>query len=162
MAVEMFLKIPGVDGESQATGHEKEIQISMWSLGATNPSGVALGTGSGSGKVTISSLNVQKEVDTASTKLFLKCCDGTHFDTGTVFCREAGGTAPVEYWTMELQQVFIDSISWGAASGGGKPTESVSISFAQAKITYWSQNAQGGKDQKLEAGWNVKTNAAAA
>jgi type VI secretion system secreted protein Hcp len=162
MAVEIFLKIPGVDGESQAKGHEKEIEVFSYSLGASNPSSVASGTGSGAGKVDLSSLSIQKQVDTATAKLFLNCCTGKHFDNGTITVREAGGDEPVEYLTIEMKQVFIDSINWGASSGGGKPSESVSMSFAECKFTYWSQSEKGAKDQKTEAGWNVKKNAAAA
>jgi type VI secretion system secreted protein Hcp len=163
MSVEIFLKIePTVDGESQAKGHEKQIEIFSFSLGASNPSSVATGGGSGAGKVDISSLSIQKQVDLASSKLFLKCCNGTHFDKATLFVREAGGDAPVEYWTMEMKQVFVDSVSWGGAAGGGKPSESVSLSFAEVKITYYSQDEHGAKKDKMEGGWNVKTNAAAA
>ena len=95
MSVEIFLKIAGVDGESQAKGHEKEIELFSFSLGASNPSSVATGGGSGAGKVDISSLSIQKQVDLASSKLFLKCCNGNHFDDATLTVREAGGEAPV-------------------------------------------------------------------
>lgn len=162
MSVELFLKIATVDGESGKKGHEKEIEIFSFSLGASNPSNVSTGTGSGAGKVDITSINVQKAVDMASAKLFLSCCSGKHFDTATLTAREAGGDSPVEYWIMEFKQVFIDSISWGGASGGGKPSESVALSFREVKITYWSQSEKGAKDQKAEGGWNLLTNAAAA
>jgi hypothetical protein len=36
------------------------------------------------------------------------------------------------------------------------------MSFAAIDVVYWSQNAQGGKDQKTEIGWDVKANAATA
>ena len=162
MAVEIFLKIPGVDGEAQAKGHENEIEIFSFSVGASNPSSISTGGGAGAGKVDISSLSLQKQVDLSSSNLFLHCCQGKHFDDATLVVREAGGDKPVEYWTMKMKQVFIDSVSWGGATGGGKPTESVSLSFAECKFTYWSQSAKGGTDKKKEAGWNVKTNAAAA
>jgi type VI secretion system secreted protein Hcp len=162
MSIELFLKIDGVDGESQKTGHEKEIEIFSFSMGASNPSTVSSGTGSGAGKVDISSMNIQKTVDMASAKLFLKCCSGTHFDTATLTAREAGGDSPVEYWTMSFKEVYIDNVSWGGAAGGGKPTETISFSFKEVKITYWSQAAQGTKGEKAEGGWNVSTNAAAA
>jgi type VI secretion system secreted protein Hcp len=94
--------------------------------------------------------------------LFLKCCNGTHFDEGVLTVREAAGEAPLEYLTINMKQVFIDSISWGAASGGGKPSESVSISFAEVKFEYFAQTETGGKGEKGVGGWNVQTNAAAA
>jgi len=164
MSVEMFLKFEDdVPGESKAKGHEGEIQIQSFSFGASNPSSVAGGnTGSGSGKVDLAHLSIQKEVDLASAVIFQQCCAGKHFNTATLVVREAGGEEPVEYWTMKMKQVFVDNVSWGAAAGGNKPSESVNLSFAECKITYWSQSEKGAKDKKAEAGWNVKTNAAAA
>jgi len=162
MSVEIFLKIDGVDGETMAKGHEKEIEIQSYSWGASNPSSVASGTGSGAGKVDISSMSIQKHVDKATAKLFQQCCSGKHFDKAQIVCREAGGDSPVEYLTMKFKQVFVDSISWGAAHGGGKPTESISLSFAQVTFDYFSQDEKGAKKDKVSGGWNVKTNAAAA
>lgn len=162
MAVEIFLKIPDVDGESLAKGHEKEIEVFSFSLGASNPSSVATGGGSGAGKVDLSALSIQKQVDLASAKLFQKCCMGKHFDNATLVIREAGGDAPVEYWTIKMKQVFIDSISWGGSAGGGKPSESVSMSFAEVAFEYYSQDEKGAKKDKAQGGWNIKTNAAAA
>ena len=64
--------------------------------------------------------------------------------------------------TEAADRLFVDSISWGAASGGGKPTESISISFAQVTFDYYSQDEKGAKKDKVTGGWNIKTNAAAA
>jgi type VI secretion system secreted protein Hcp len=162
MSVEILMKIPGVDGEATTKGFEKHIELHSFGMGANNPSGVSSGSGSGAGKVDLSSLSLQKSVDLSSAKLFQQCCAGKHFDEATIVCREAGGDTPVEYWTIKLKQVFIDNISWGASSGGGKPTESVSISFAEIKFDYFSQDDKGAKKDKVSGGWNVKTNAAAA
>ena len=162
MSVEILMKIPGVDGEAQTSGHVKDIELHSFSMGASNPSGVSSGTGSGAGKVDISSLSIQKSVDLSSAKLFQQCCAGKHFDEATIVCREAGGESPVDYWTIKLKQVYIDNVSWGASSGGGKPSESVSISFAEIKFEYYSQDEKGAKKDKVAGGWNVKTNVAAA
>jgi len=162
MAVEILMKIATVDGESLTKGYEKAIDVMSVSMGASNPSGVGSGSGSGAGKVDISSISLQKSVDLASAKLFQQCCAGKHFDDATIVFREAGGDSPVEYWTIKLKEVYIDSISWGASSGGGKPTESVSISFAQITFEYYSQDDKGAKKDKVSGGWSVKQNAAAA
>ena len=162
MAVEILLKVPGVEGESQAKGHEKEIEIMSFAVGASNPSDIASGGGAGAGKVDISSLTLQKQVDMSSVKLFTNCCKGTHFDNAVLTVREAGGDSPLEYYVINLKQVFIDNMSWGGATGAGKPTESVSVSFAEFKMTYRQQSKTGGEEKKDELGWNLKTNAAAA
>ena len=162
MSAEIFLKISGVNGEAHAKGHEKEIEISSFSMGAHNPSSVSTGMGSGAGKVEISSITLTKTVDLSSAILFQKCCEGKHFDEATLTVRKSGGDSPVEYWTMKMKQVFVDNVNWDGTKGGDTVSEHFSLSFAECKFTYWSQNEKGAKDQKMEAGWNVKQNAAAA
>ena len=162
MAVEIFLKLDGIDGESQKDGHTKEIEIFSYSHGASNPSSVMSGTGSGAGKVDLSSINLQKQVDTASPKLFQFCCNGKHIATGKITVREAGGEKPVEYLTYDLTEVFIDSISWGGAAGGGKPSESVSMSFKKIVQTYLPQQADGTPGTKMVGGWDTAAGKAAA
>lgn len=164
MAVEMYLKFeePDNPGESKVKGFEGWIQIFSFSLGASNPSNIGTGTGAGAGKVSFSSLSIQKEVDSSTATLFLNCAKGTHFQKATLVVREAGGESPVDFLTYELKLVYVDSISWGGASGGGKPSESVSLSCAEIKMIYWAQDEKGGKTGKKEGGWNIQTNAAVA
>ncbi len=164
MALELFLKLEGpeVKGEAKGHGHEEEIDIENFSLGATNPVDISAGSGAGAGKVTITGLQISKNVDLASAAMFLKCCNGTHFEKATMVCREAGGTTPVEYYIVEMKTVFVDNITWGGSGGGIKPSENVSLSCAEYKVEYWSQDDTGAKDKTDKAGWNIKTNEAAA
>jgi type VI secretion system secreted protein Hcp len=160
MAVEIFLKLDGIDGESEKTGAEKYIEIFSFSNGASNPSSVAFGTGSGAGKVDISSLSLQKQLDKSSTALFANCCSGKHIAKGSMIVREAtGDTTTKTYYQYEMTEVFVDSISWGGAAGGGKPSESVSLSAKSLKISYWVQKADGTLEGPVYAGWDVSKNA---
>jgi type VI secretion system secreted protein Hcp len=162
MALEIFLKLDGITGESQKDGHQDEIEIFSFSNGASNTSSVAMGTGSGAGKVDLSSISFQKQVDTASPQLFQACCSGKHIATGKLTCREAGGDSTVDYFTYDLSEVFIDSVSWGGAEGGGgKPSESVSLSAKKLVVTYLPQNADGTQGTKQQGGWDVSLNKAA-
>jgi len=158
MAVEMFLDLDGIKGEAQTKGFENKIDIHSFSFGASNPSQIAAGTGGGSSKVSLSSVSIQKVVDLATPDLFRSCCSGKHIAKGKITIREAGGDAPVDYLVIDLTQVFIDGISWGSASGGDKPSESVSLSAASVKLTYSAQTAQGSSQKGPSAGWDVKKN----
>jgi type VI secretion system secreted protein Hcp len=158
MGVEMFLDIDTVPGESLVKGFEAKIDIFSFSLGASNPTSVASGGGSGAGKVDISSISIQKIVDKASPKLFLACCQGKHFTKGKLTVREAGGDAPVEYVVLDFTQLFVDSISWGGAAGGGKPSESLSFSFATLNFSYTAQTGTGTGGTAIPAGWNIQQN----
>jgi type VI secretion system secreted protein Hcp len=159
MAVEIFLVLDGIKGESQKTGQVGSIEIFSFSNGASNHSSVAFGTGSGAGKVDISSISLQKQLDIASPYLFSNCCSGTHIKTGQMVVREATGDAtPQIYFQYDMTEIFIDSISWGGAAGGGKPSESLSISCKSLTITYWPQQSDGSLGSKVPAGWDVSKN----
>jgi type VI secretion system secreted protein Hcp len=162
MASEIFLKLTDVKGESKGKDHEGEIDVQSMSLGLSNPSSISTGGGAGTGKADFAPISIMKSADLASSTLFLNCAQGVHFDEGTITIREAGGQTPLEYIVIKLTQVFIDSINWGESSGGGKPMESVSLSYATIDIVYWSQDAKGGKGDKTEIGWDVKANTSTA
>ena len=159
MAQEIYLYLDGIDGESNKSGAEKWIEIFSFSNGMTNHSSVAAGTGSGAGKVEFSSISVTKQLDLSSAKLALNNMKGTHIAKGTLIVRQAGGGETTQtYFQYDLQQVFVDSISWGGAAGGGKPSESVSFSFSQIQISYWQQDATGKGTLAGKVGWDTQTN----
>ena len=53
MAMDMFLKIEGVDGESRDDKHAGEIDVLAWSWGMTQSGSMHVGGGGGSGKVSV-------------------------------------------------------------------------------------------------------------
>ena len=79
MAVDYFLKIDGVPGESADAKHKGEIQLESFSWGETNPGGGGMGGGGGAGKVQMQDLVVTMLVSKASPKLMLACATGKHY-----------------------------------------------------------------------------------
>jgi type VI secretion system secreted protein Hcp len=161
MSVEIFLKLDGIEGESKVKGFEKSIDVLSFSWGASNPSSVARGGGSGAGRADFSSISIQKEVDLSSDKMMKAVSKGTHFAKGSLHVREAGGDTPVEYYVLELKRVFVDSFNVGGAQGGGKPTESLSFSYEEVKLKYIEQTEKGGEGGKGEFAFNIVKNAEA-
>ena len=89
----MFLKIDGIDGESQDDKHKDEIQIQSFSFGASNAGSGGVGTGSGSGKVSVqrhaSSPNTVDKASPQSVHRLLHRQDTSR--RATSLCRKAGG-----------------------------------------------------------------------
>jgi type VI secretion system secreted protein Hcp len=50
MAIDMFLKLGDVTGESKDKVHKKEIDVLLWSWGMSNSGSAHLGGGAGSGR----------------------------------------------------------------------------------------------------------------
>jgi type VI secretion system secreted protein Hcp len=159
-AVDMFLKLDGITGESQVKGHESEILISSYSLGSSNASSFnSRGGGSSAGKVSFQDIHFTKNVDKASPNLMLHCCNGKHISTGILTLRKAGET-PVDYLKLTLTDVLVSSYQTGGNGGGQLPMEQVSFSFGKLEVEYKPQRPDGSFDTSVLAGWDLKLNTA--
>jgi type VI secretion system secreted protein Hcp len=158
MAVDIFLKINGVDGESSDDKHKKEIDILAWNWGMTNSGSAHVGGGAGSGKVNVHDLSVTKWVDSSSPKLVLACCSGKHYDEATLVVRKAGGDSPVEYIKIKLQEVLISSVTHGGSGGEDRLTENVVLNFAKFNLDYTPQDAKGAAGTAIPAAWDIAAN----
>ena len=159
MAIDMFLEVEGVPGESIDDVHKGHIAILAWSWGASQSGSAHLGPGSGSGKVNVQDLSFTKYVDSASHLLLLNCCNGTHIPKATLTIRKAGGAAPLDYQVLTLTDIIVSSISTGGSGGEDRLTENVSLNFAKFKFEYTKQKADGTADGgPLPAGWDIPKN----
>jgi len=159
MAVDMFIKIDTIDGESRDKTHAKDIDVLAWSWGMSNSGTAHMGGGAGAGKVNVQDLSFTKYVDKASAKLQLACCNGTHFTKAKLVVRKAG-TTPIEYIVIELEEVLITSVSTGGSGGEDRLTENVTLNFAKVKFVYTPQDATGkAESTKPEYVWNIAENA---
>ncbi len=90
MAVDYFLKIDGIQGESQDKTHKNEIEIESFSWGATQTGTASHGGGMGAGRVSVQDFKFVMQVNKASPKLFLVCAQGEHIKNAILTCRKAG------------------------------------------------------------------------
>lgn len=157
MAVDMFLKMKPIKGESRDSKHKEEIDVLAWSWGASNSGTAHMGGGAGAGKVNVQDLSLTKYVDSASTDLMLACCNGKHFDEALLTVRKAGGT-PVEYIKITMTEVLISSVSTGGSGGEDRLTENVSLNFAKVKVEYTPQDAKGAPGDTMTMTWNIAEN----
>lgn len=143
MAIDSFLKLGTLKGESVVKGFEDQMQILSWGWGMTQTGTTHAASGGGAGKVEVHDLQVVKTIDAASPNLALSCAKGTHYDSATLTMRKAGGTA-LEYVTLTLTDVIISSYSV-AESGGDQLQDTVSLNFGKFKFSYQPQDNKGAK-----------------
>ncbi|RYF84022.1 MAG: type VI secretion system tube protein Hcp [Comamonadaceae bacterium] len=160
MAVDMFLKLGDIKGESGDSKHKDEIDVLAWSWGASQSGTMHLGGGGGSGKVSVNDLSVTKYFDNASNSLFLKCCNGEHIPEGKLVVRKAGKD-PLEYITITMKKVIITSYATGGSGAEDRLTENISLNFAEFKVEYKKQTDTGGGEAGPEVAWNIVKNEAA-
>jgi type VI secretion system secreted protein Hcp len=158
MAVDMFLELDGVQGESKDKQFKDKIDIFSFSLGLSNSGAGHYGGGSGAGKGQISDISIGKLVDKSSATLYGFCYKGKHIDNGIVHIRKAAGDTPLEYLKYEMTEVFITSVNTSDSAGGGIANESISLNFSKIKMTYQLQADTGGEQANPEVTINVKEN----
>jgi type VI secretion system secreted protein Hcp len=156
MAVDMFLELDDIKGESTDETHKDKIEVLSWSWGMTQTGSSHIGTGSGTGKVDVDNLSITKYIDKSSPNLKKLCCKGKAFSKATLYIRKAGDK-PVEYVKLELYNGLVSNISIGA-SGGDRFTEHVSFNFASFKFNYTPQDKKGAAGASIPAAWNIAKN----
>ncbi len=139
-AVDYFLKLDGIDGESTAAGHEKWIEIESYSWGVTN-SGAHDTSGAGAGKAVPSDFTLTLPFSSASPQMFNKCVTGGSFDFIQIDATKAQQGKATTYLTYKLSDVIISALS--TEGGGDAPMEQVSFAFAKVEVNYTPQSADG-------------------
>jgi len=157
MAVDIFLKLDGVTGESQDSVHKDEIDVLSWSWGMSQSGTTHMGGGGGSGKVSVQDLSLTKYLDASSPTLQKFCANGKHVATGTLTVRKAGEN-PLEYLKIDLEEIIISSVSTGGSGGEDRLTENISLNFKKFHTTYTPQDEGGGAGAAVEAKWNIAEN----
>lgn len=159
MAYDAFLKLDGIKGESQKTGHDADIDIMSFSWGASNSSSVGTGTGVSVGKVSASDFSIMKSTDISSPVLFTRCCDGTVIPEGTVTLQRQVNAVTTPYLVYKFTNVYVTSIQWSGSGGAGDaPMESVSFTFEKAEVDYTPLNDDGSPGDVIHGGWDIGTN----
>jgi type VI secretion system secreted protein Hcp len=157
MAVDYYLELDGIDGESQDKDHKDKINIESWSWGMSQSGTTHLGTGSGAGKVNVQDLSLTKIIDKSSTVIMKHCTTGKHISSGKLHCYKASGDSRVKYLELEMKNILVSSYQSGG-SGGDQQMESFSLNFGEYKMTYTQQMADGSAGPAVDFGWKIPVN----
>ncbi|NMG36006.1 Hcp1 family type VI secretion system effector [Azoarcus sp. TTM-91] len=153
MESDMFLKIEGarmgpIKGEAQDQLHRDEIDIHSWSWGMQGNASATATAGSrtgGSSQVSVSELTISKGCDRASTSLLAALRSNEQIKRAILTVRKAGGTNPVEYLVITMENARIRSVEMSGTGGiGDQVSERVSISFQKIAVEYRGQDGAGG------------------
>ena len=157
MAVDMFLKLDDVKGESKDSKHKDEVDVLAWSWGMSQSGTTHMGGGGGAGKVNVQDLSLTKYVDKSSPNLIMATCNGKHYKEALLTIRKAG-EKPLEYIKVTMKEVLVSSVSTGGSGGEDRLTENVTLNFGWFKVEYTPQKADGTGDAAIEAVWNIAEN----
>ena len=144
MAIDTYLHIDGIKGESTDGDHKDWIEVlSISPEPAAQAKGVAEAAvkpqtkSSGPGEIVIT-----KQVDASSPKLSEMASSGKHIQKVMIELMRASGDKPVKYMAIEMDQVVISGVRDGVSphiTERDHPTESVTFNYGQIKWTYTQQ-----------------------
>jgi len=156
-AVDYFLKIDGIPGESTDAKHKNEIDLESWSWGESQSGSHSGGGGGGAGKVVMQDFCFVMKANKASPKLLLNCANGTHIKEALLTCRKAGKEQQ-EYLTIKFTDLLVSSFQTGGSSGSVIPTDQISLNFSKIEYTYKPQDEKGGLGAQVVAWYDLKAN----
>ncbi len=157
MAMDMFIKIGDIKGESKDSKHKEKIDVLAWSWGLSNSGNAQVGGGAGAGKVNVQDLSFTKYIDKATCPLMLAASNGKHYKEALLIVRKAG-EHPVEYVKIKMEDVLITSVSTGGSGGEDRLTENVSLNFAKVSVDYTPQKQDGSADTTIPYSWDIAAN----
>lgn len=162
MAVDMFLVIPDVKGETNDHAYKGKngIDILAWSWGMSQSGSFHHGSGGGAGKANFQDISITKFVDSSSPNLMLYCSQGEHYSKASLIVRKAGGKKPLEYIKIDMKKVMVTSVSTGGSGGEDRLTENVTLNFAEVHLEYSKQKEDGTGEPAIKYDWNISGNEA--
>ncbi len=159
MAIEMFLKLDGIDGESTDAKHKNEIEILSYHWGVSqqgSPTGAA--SSRAAGRAAFDELRLAAHMQKSSPKLFLACASGKQIKTGVLTVRKPG-PKKFEFLKLSFEGLIVSSFEQGAHEDevGGVPLEEIGLRFGKIRIDYTQHSATGAAGGVTEAEWDLKT-----
>ena len=157
MAVDYFLKLDGIDGESHDSKHKNEIEVQSWSWGESQTGTHSAGGGGGAGKVNMQDFHFVMTVNKATPKLVLACATGEHIKKAVLTCRKAGKEQQ-EFLIYTFSDLLVSSYQTGGSSNSDVPTDQISLNYAKMELEYKEQKADGTLAGGVKAGYDLKAN----
>jgi type VI secretion system secreted protein Hcp len=159
MAIDVYLQLDGIKGESTDSKHQGWIECESVSWNIKQPKSATASTGGGhtAERAELSEVSLSKIADLASPILAQHCAMGKTIPNAKFeFMRADGQGEPVKYYEIELKHVLIGHVHQGVAGGG--MNESIGLKFSQVKWKYCQQKIAGGAGGNTAGGWDLATN----
>ena len=156
-AIDYFLKLDGISGESKDSKHKGEIEVLSFSFGETQSRPSGTGGGGGAGKVKMSEFSFTARATKASPQLFLSCAQGKHLKEAILTVRKAGGSQQ-EYLKIKLNDVLVSAYALDGDVDEGQLHDAFSLNFVKLSYDYAPQKADGSLDAPVHGGWDTSKN----
>jgi type VI secretion system secreted protein Hcp len=150
--LDVYLKIDGIEGESEDKAHAKEIRVLDYLIDAI---GGGRSIGKSGGKVEFNDAFFVVEVDKALIGCLQAGSSGKHIASAVLTVRKAGG-GPQDFlkWTFSD---FIISMVRMVDPGYTSGLAFLSFNFSKLEVEYKEQKADGSLGAAVNAGFDLRT-----
>jgi type VI secretion system secreted protein Hcp len=158
MAIDIYLKLDGIPGESNDSKHKDWIQVLAFGHSLSQSGSMFSGGGqSTSGRVDVGDVSITKRVDKATPKLNFLLASGSHIKSAIVeFCQSSKDKHV--YMKYQFEDIVLSGLSPSASSGSDFPLESLNFRFSKIEWEYTPIDEKGTKQPSAKAWWDVKEN----
>ena len=146
MAVDTFLKLAGIAGESDDARHKDEIDVLAWSWGVSEAHEGQTGAGASAGKPNFQDLAIKKLVGLASPLLLAATATGSHISGAVLTVRRAG--TPQDFLVIRMKNVRVTSVNLEEAKEEDRPSERIMLNFGQIDFDYTLYKPDGSKEKE--------------
>lgn len=161
MAIDVYLQIDGIKGESQDAAHQGWIEVVQAQWGVTQPILNSSGSSTGgrtTGRSEYRTLSLAKLADLASPMLMQHCSNGKTIPKAKLEMMRADGDGNrVKYYEVELENVLIANMEQMVAEGSIL-RDHISLHFTKVKWKYSQQKIGGGMGGSTAGGWDLSCN----
>lgn len=160
MAIDVYLQIEGIKGESADSAHQGWIELTSAQWGVLQPKSATASTGGGhtAERCEHQSVSITKLADLSSPIFMQTCSAGRTIPKAKLeFMRADSDGHPVKYYEVELENVLIGSVDQ-AVHEGSILHDTIGLKFSRVKWKYTQQKIGGGVGGNTAGGWDLSTN----
>ncbi len=164
-AVDYFVEVDGIPGESTVAGHSGQIHLESFSLQAFQRNLVQPGGSTASPALAMCRpVTLIIPTDQSWPLLFKACMTGQHLKKVTLFAdyfADSNGGPTGNFLTVTLEDVLVASVELnnnGDRSTGGSVGETVTLHFTSVGITYRPVLMNGNFGMPITTKFNLSSN----
>lgn len=150
-AVDYFLRIGDIKGESIEKGHKDWIDINSFSWNITNTGT----TQYGGGRATFAPFSWTQQLDKSVPPMFVGVASGKRYPRATLDVQDTAKSTGV-FFQMEFDDVLLTQLN--ITGSGGYPDVAAAFEFSKITMTYRPTNLDGSLGAPIVGGWDMKSN----
>jgi len=150
-ALDYYLHIDTIEGESTNADHPKWIDVDSWAWGVSHTG--SSGGGGGVGKTVFDDFSWQQGVDKSVVPLFLGVATGKHFKDATLDVVKPGEN-PKTFFEMVFGEVQLSHLKLNGS--GSAMSADGALNYDRVKLRYREQDPKGGLGPWIEGAFDLK------